>query len=113
MLLFKLALLWGVPDPDVLADSLAPEIVDKWMAFDAIEPIGEAWTQAGTIAAAVANAVTSMLSAYSGRAVAAGDLIGPSRFIPRPGWYQAEQAEQRESRGLTDQESAEQMRGLT
>lgn len=113
MLLFRLALLWGVPDPDDLARSLSPEIVDKWVAFDTIEPIGGAWDQCGTIAATIANSATAQLAAQAGRSVQPTDLEEPRQFIPRPPWYRQDyEADAIVKRGLTDDESAQQMRGL-
>lgn len=108
-MVMRLARLWGYQDPDDLADLMTPAQVTEWIAYDQIEPFGDDWKMSATIAAATVNAMVQYMCARAGRAPTADELAKPDDFIPRPAWLVAEQQRQR---GLTDDESEQQMRGL-
>lgn len=105
-MVFRLALKWGWPDPDALADTMTPEQLNQWLAYDIVEPIGNEWEAAGTVAATVANSMSRFMAAKAGRTFGTDDMLAPGDFIARPRWWHDER------RGLSDAESEEQMRGL-
>lgn len=50
MLAGRLALQWGIVDVQAWLRSLPRGALNFWEAFDSVEPIGEQWRQAATIA---------------------------------------------------------------
>jgi hypothetical protein len=42
-------LAWGKPDVDALCQSLTPEQMDEWIAYDALEGINDSWQQTAQI----------------------------------------------------------------
>lgn len=65
-----------------MLDSLTPEQFDEWMAYYLLEPWGDEWLQAGTVAAEVRNAGLRSLAA-AGVEVDDRDLRKPSQFVPK------------------------------
>lgn len=77
-MLHRLALAWGVPDVDALAERLTPAQLRRWMAYYAVEPFGGGadWQRAGTVAATVAN--------FRAFRPANAPVVKASDFGPRP-----------------------------
>jgi len=48
---FRLALTLGIADPVAWIDSVPREVLTRWIAYDAVEPIPFPWLQTATVAA--------------------------------------------------------------
>lgn len=56
----------------------------KWRAYYRVEPFGDEWRQASTIATVIANAIAMSTAAGSGKKVDENELYALSHFVP--GW---------------------------
>lgn len=65
-----------------MLDSISPEQFDEWMAYYLLEPWGDEWLQAGTIAAEVRNAGLRSLAA-AGVQVDDRDFRNPKQYVPK------------------------------
>ena len=72
----------GVIDVDRMLESMTPQQMDEWLAYYQVEPFGDEWLQAGTIAAVVYNVVASVGSAMGGKSLKEKDMRDPDDFIP-------------------------------
>lgn len=69
------------PDVDAMLDELTPEQFDEWQAFERIEPFGDEWRQAATIASCSHN--TGLLAvAAQGVKVPDSSFLPPDKFMP-------------------------------
>ena len=99
----KLANQLGRLDVDAMLHEMTPEQFRERYAHYMIEQWGDDWTQAGTIAATVQNAAATIIKIKTGAEV---EFADPADFKPQ---YTNEPEKPRE-RGLSDDESFEQMR---
>jgi hypothetical protein len=49
MLAARLCFAWGIPDVIGWLDEVPSRVIDFWIAFDAVEPIGEHWRQTAEV----------------------------------------------------------------
>lgn len=63
---FRLAIALGIADPIGWIDSVDPQVLDCWIAFDAIEPIPYPWLQSATIAAESYRTASFIAAAHGG-----------------------------------------------
>lgn len=76
MLAGRLALQWGIVDVQAWLRSLPRGALNFWEAFDSVEPIGEHWRQAATVA------WSASLDKF--KEVRDPDEFMPPRFRPPP-----------------------------
>ena len=69
-------------DVDGMLESMTPQQMDEWIAYYRIEPFGDEWLQAGTIAAVMYNVVASVGAAMGGKSLKDKDMRDPDDFIP-------------------------------
>lgn len=87
MLAARLCFAWGVPDVESFLESTPPEVLDFWMAFDRIEPIGESAWQSARLEAMLYSIRQAVL-AFGGQKT---DCITPDECMP-PRYLRYEQA---------------------
>ena len=63
----RLAMTLGVVEVDSMLDSITPAQFNEWIAFNALEPIGNDWDQAATIAATLHNEMESIRCMFGGQ----------------------------------------------
>ena len=56
-----------------MLEEMRPGLLDEWIAYYMVEPFGDDWEQAGTVAAAAANAMRGKED----------EMVGPEDFIPK------------------------------
>lgn len=76
---FRLAIALGIADPITWIDTVDPAVLDRWIAYDAVEPIPDPWLAAGTIAAEVGH-VAGITAACHG--VEPPPPRSPMSFVP-------------------------------
>lgn len=78
MLAARLCFAWGIPDVEAFLECTPPEVLDFWMAFDRIEPIGESAWQSARIEAMLYSIRQAVL-AFGGQRT---DCITPDDCMP-------------------------------
>jgi len=66
----RLAEVCGHPDPDALRQTIGPELIDKWLAYDEIEGIG------------LRKLIWTVARAGSLICLALGENYPPEKFVP-------------------------------
>ena len=69
-------------DVDGLLEAMTPEQMSGWMAYHQIEPFGDEWQQAGTIAAVTFNTLASIAAGFGGHKMKRNEYKEPEDFIP-------------------------------
>lgn len=79
--MYRLALALGQPNPDRMLEDMPARVLDEWIAFNQVDPIGASRgdLQAGIIAAAVVNAINNLIYAWTGERL---DRRKPDDFMP-------------------------------
>lgn len=85
-----------------MLDELEPRQLSEWFAYYRIEPFGESWKQAGTIAATIHNE-TLYTRAASGDKPTDADRDSPEDYMPRF------EERERPERGFTPDQHRQQM----
>ncbi|QDV34012.1 phage tail assembly protein T [Tautonia plasticadhaerens] len=75
MLLFRLALHFGEPDPDALAERISSPLLSEWLAFFRLHPLPDPWLQTGITCDTLVRVLGTGKAARR---------ITPDSFIPRP-----------------------------
>jgi hypothetical protein len=50
---YRLALQWGIEDVKAWLGELPHGVLDQWIAWDSVEPMGEAWKQTASLIQAI------------------------------------------------------------
>lgn len=61
---------------------MTPGELDEWIAYSTLEPFGDEWKQAGTIAAEVANGFRTVLAGLAGQQLEERDLARADDYVP-------------------------------
>jgi hypothetical protein len=72
----------GTVDVDGLLGSISREQFDGWIAYDLVEPFGQAWLQTGTIAAVIDSGFAQIAAAVAGQSVRPDQLPRPRDYMP-------------------------------
>lgn len=64
---------------------IEPRQFDEWLAMHNIEPWGDDWQQAGTIASVLSNCIVALAASFGGEKVNEEDLSQPTDYYrPEP-----------------------------
>jgi len=66
-----------------MLDAWTPEEFQERRASDVLDPIDATWDQAGTVAAAVTNAIALLVTAQAGEEFDEDDLVDAADFVPQ------------------------------
>jgi hypothetical protein len=91
-----------------MLNQMTPDEFDERFAHDIVEPWGEPWKAAGTIAASVVNSIARYMAMRAGTRLPDEAIAMPDDFIPRPEFWQRED----HRRVLSDEETERQLMGL-
>lgn len=78
MLAARLCFAWGIPDVEQFLEDTPADVIDFWLAFDRIEPIGESAWQSARIEAMLYSIRQAVL-AFGGQRT---DCITPEDCMP-------------------------------
>ena len=74
----RLCLQLGIDDPEKWLASTEKRVVDFWLAYDRIEPIGDRWLQTSILASSLSRIEATLFAANGAK----GEVVDFREFMP-------------------------------